>query len=102
MVVTIPMFLVLLATGSALIGFWVAIRFPKRCPEHFATALLHVFLSCAVGWAAAAALATLVGFGKTAALGAIFGLVLPALVYAFLAAAWFLKLAHGMISHHRH
>jgi hypothetical protein len=28
--------------------------------------------------------------------------VLPALAYTFLAGAWFLKLAHGLISAHRH
>jgi len=100
--VTIQQFLVGLAVGSALIGFWVALRFPERAPDNFGIALIHVFASFAVGWAAASALATLVGFGKTVAFIAIFGLVLPALAYTFLAGAWFLKLAHGMISHHRH
>ena len=99
---TIQQFLVGLAVGSALIGFWVALRFPERAPDNFGIALIHVFASFAVGWAAASALATLVGFGKTVAFIAIFGLVLPALAYTFLAGAWFLKLAHGMISQHKH
>ena len=59
-------------------------------------AVLHVMLSFAVGWAAADALASLTAYGKIAAFGAIFGLVMPALAYTFLAGAWVLKLAHGM------
>jgi hypothetical protein len=95
---SIQQFLAALATGSAVIGFWVALRFPDRAPENMARALLHVILSFAVGWAAAGALATLTTYGETATFGAIFGLVMPALAYTFLAGAWFLKLAHGMLS----
>ena len=63
---------------------------------------LHVLLSFGVGWGAASAFAMIVGFGRQAAFLAVFVVVLPALVYAFLAGAWFLRLAHGMISQHRH
>ena len=93
---SIQQFLAALAVGSALVGFWVAVRFPERTPESMARALLHVMLSFAVGWAAADGLATLTAYGKTAAFAAIFGLVMPALAYTFLAGAWVLKLAHGM------
>jgi hypothetical protein len=99
---TIPQFLVGLAVGSALIGFWIALRFPDRGPSTIHFALFHVMASFVAGWAAAGALATVAGFGTTAAFAAIFGLVLPALAYTFLAGAWFLKLAHGLISAHRH
>jgi hypothetical protein len=99
---TIPEFLVGLAVGSALIGFWIALRFPDRGPTTFHFALFHVFASFAVGWAAADELSTIAGFCTRAAFAAIFGLVLPALAYTFLAGAWFLKLAHGMISQHKH
>lgn len=94
--VSIPEFLAGLAVGSALVGFWVAIRFPDRTPENMARALLHLFVSFGLGWAAADALTALTAYGKTAVFGAIFGLVMPALAYTFLAGAWFLKLAHGM------
>jgi hypothetical protein len=96
------MFLAALAVGSALIAFWVALRFPDRGPDAFGPALFHLLLSFGVGWAAGNAFVMLVGFGKTVAFTAIFGIVLPALAYSFLAAAWFLRLAHGMISQHRH
>jgi hypothetical protein len=98
---TIPAFLIALAVGSALIGFWAAMRFPDRAPDNFGKALIHLFLSFMVGWAAADLLGTLVGFGVAVAFGAVFAIVFPALVYTFLAGAWFLKLAHGMISQHR-
>ena len=99
---TIPEFLVGLAVGSALIGFWIALRFPNRGPTTMHFAIFHVMASFAVGWAAADALAVITGYGATAAFAAVFGLVLPALAYTFLAGAWFLKLAHGMIGQHRH
>jgi hypothetical protein len=95
---TIPEFLLALATGSALIGFWVAVRFPERAPENIARALMHVLLSFGIGWAAADVLTSLTAFGKTAAFAGIFGLVLPALAYTFLAGAWFLQLVAGMFA----
>ena len=95
---TIPQFLLALATGSALIGFWCAVRFPDRTPENIARALLHVLLSFGVGWAAVGALTTLTAYGKTAAFAGIFGLVLPALAYTFLAGAWFLQIVAGMFA----
>ena len=49
---SIQEFLVALAVGSALIGFWVAMRFPDRTPQNMAKALLHVFVSFGVGWGA--------------------------------------------------
>jgi hypothetical protein len=95
---SIQQFLAGLAIGAALIGFWLAVRFPDRTPDNMGKALLHVLLSFGVGWAAADMLTTLTAFGKTAAFAGIFGLVLPALAYTFLAGAWFLQLAHGMFS----
>jgi hypothetical protein len=88
-------FLAALAVGSAVIGFWIAVRFPNRTPENLAKALLHLFVSFAAGWAAAQAFSSLTAYGKAGAFAGIFGLVLPALAYTFLAGAWFLKLAHG-------
>lgn len=99
---TIQQFLAGLAAGSGLIGFWIALRFPDRGPTTIGFALFHVMASFAVGWAAAGALVIFVGFGRTAAFAGVFGLVLPALTYTFLAGAWVLRLAHGMISQHRH
>lgn len=94
--VSVQEFLAALAVGSAVIGFWVAARFPDRTPENMRRALLHLFISFGLGWAAADALSALTVYGKTVAFCAIFGLVMPALAYTFLAGAWFLRLAHGM------
>lgn len=101
MQLTIPQFLAGLAIGSALIGFWIALRFPERGPSNFAHALVHVFASMACGWAAAGALTAFVAFGKAAAFVAIFGVLLPALAYTFLAAAWIMRLATEMIGRYR-
>ena len=98
MYLTIPEFLLALATGSALVGFWVAVRFPDRGPESIARALMHVLLSFGIGWAAADALTSLTAYGKTAAFAGIFGFVFPALAYTFLAGAWFLQLVAGMFA----
>jgi hypothetical protein len=95
---TIPQFLLALAIGSALVGFWVALRFPDRAPENIGAALMHVLMSFGLGWVAADAFTTLTAYGKTAAFGGMFGLVLPALAYTFLAGAWFLQLVAGMFA----
>ena len=94
--VSVQEFLAALAVGSAVIGFWAAVRFPERTPESMRRVLIHLFVSFGLGWAASDALTALTAYGKTAAFAAIFGLVMPTLAYTFLAGAWFLKLAHGM------
>ena|SRR2546422_6991968 len=99
--VTIQQFLAALAIGSALLGFWVALRFPDRGPASIAQALLHVGMSMGLGWAAAIALDTLVGFGRTVAFVAIFCLLVPALTYTFLSAAWVMRIATEMFGRYR-
>ncbi|SRR5712691_1522405 len=98
---TISDFLLALMVGSALVAFWLALRFPERAPESFRVALLHVGAALALGWFAPAAFGAIVSWGQAAAMAAIFGLLLPVVVYTFLAVAWFLKLAHDAINHYR-
>jgi len=94
---SIEIFLMALGVGSALIAFWVAICFPDRQPEDFKAAMLHVFAALAIGWMTPNIFGYVISFGRVAAMPAIFGILLPVLVYSFLAVAWFLKLAHGAI-----
>jgi hypothetical protein len=96
---SVEIFLLALGVGAALIAFWIALRFPERGPQDFKAAMAHVFLSLGVGWFTPAAFGYVISYGRVAAMPAIFGILLPALVYAFLAVAWFLKLAHGAIAH---
>jgi hypothetical protein len=100
MAVSTQEFLIVLAVGSALIAFWVVARFPDRGPGNFGRAIGHVVLAIAAGAFSPGIVAALATKGHTMALFAIFGIVLPVLVYTFLAAAWFLKLAHDMFARH--
>jgi hypothetical protein len=95
----IQIFLLALGTGSALIAFWVAVRFPDRQPGDFKTAMVHVVAALAIGWITPMIFGYVISFGRVAAMPAIFGILLPVLVYSFLSVAWFLKLAHGAIAH---
>jgi hypothetical protein len=95
-------FLLALGVGSAVIAFWLVARFPERGPTDFRAAMIHVFAALAIGWFSPTLFGYVISYGRIAALPAIFGVLLPVLVYSFLAVAWFLKLAHDTIAHHRH
>jgi len=94
-------FLLALTIGSALVAFWLVSRFPERAPENFRVALIHVGAALALGWMTPAAFGVFVSWGHAMAMGAIFGLVFPVLVYTFLSGAWVLKLAHDAFGHYR-
>jgi len=99
---TMSYLLVALGIGSALIAFWFVARFPERSPGDFTRALLHVGAALAIGWFAPDLFNAVAARGYTAALTAIFAVLLPVLFYTFLSGAWVLKLTHDMISHYRH
>jgi hypothetical protein len=94
-------FLLCLGTGAALIGFWLALRFPERGPGDIRRALLHVGVAIAAGWWAPSLLQPLIAHGYAVVMTAVFLFIFPVLVYTFLASAWFLKLAHDSISQRR-
>jgi hypothetical protein len=91
-------FLLALGTGSALIAFWVAIRFPDRAPGDFRRAMLHVGAAMAIGYFAGDIFGALVQFGMLVTFSGIFVIVMPVLIYTFLSTAWFLKLAHDQFN----
>ena len=95
------MFLLALGIGAALMAFWFVARFPDRGPQNFKVAMMHVFAALAIGWFTPAAFGYVIAFGRVAAMPAIFGLLLPVLVYSFLSVAWFMKLMHDAMSHRR-
>jgi hypothetical protein len=102
---TVPMnahnFLYAMGIGSALIAFWIALRFPNRGPANFQRALIHVVAALAVGWVTPLFTGPLIAGGYAPALAAFFAVLLPALVYTFLSGAWFLRLAQQRIGQHR-
>jgi hypothetical protein len=94
-------FLLALGVGSALIAFWLVLRFPDRGPGDLQRALLHVIVALTVGWVAPGLIGPLVSRGLAAAVAAVFVLIFPVLVYTFVAGAWVLKIAHERISQYR-
>jgi hypothetical protein len=98
---TVHNFLLLFGVGSALIAFWIALRFPDFGPDDFRQALVHVVAALAVGWVTPLFTAQLFSRGYSAALVAIFAVLLPVMIYTFLAGAWFLRLAQARIGQHK-
>jgi hypothetical protein len=94
-------FLLFLGIGAALIAFWLVVRFPDRGPGDIRRALLHVGIALAAGWFAGDLLQAIVAYGYAVVLAGVFFIVLPALVYTFLAGAWVLKVAHDSIGRYR-
>lgn len=90
-------FLLFLATGAALLAAWVIDRFPEHSPNQLRQALIHFTTSLALVWAAPNAVGPVVAGGHLIALAAVFLLLLPPLVYAWLSAAWVLRLIHEAI-----
>jgi hypothetical protein len=94
-------FLLTLGVGSALIAFWIALRFPDYGPEGFREALLHVVAALAIGWVTPLMTGVLFARGFNWGMAAIFGVLLPVMIYTFLAGAWFLRLAQATIGQHK-
>jgi hypothetical protein len=88
---TLHNFLLSLGVGSGLLAIWFVVRFPNATPKDFPRALLHVVAALVLG-PMTAELAVLV-WNRGFPLAAIFGILLPLLVYTFLSGAWVFKLA---------
>ena len=85
-------FVVALTVGAGLLAMWVHARFPALAPERMGRAIVH-----AVGAFVLLNLATQIGAGSAAVFGAIFVLVLPALVYALLCTLWVIRCAQSAL-----
>lgn len=80
-------FALVLSAGAALLALWIDARLPKLAPASMRRVFLHV-------GAAMLTLHVIPGASSTAMIYlAVFGVALPALVYSFLAAIWFIRLA---------
>lgn len=93
---SVGVFIVAFALGSALLALWIDQRFPRLAPQTLRAALLHVGASVVV-----AQLVVPAGMGAldtatsaVARLSGLFGIGLPALTYSFLAAVWIMKVLH--------
>jgi hypothetical protein len=84
---SIQLFVAALATGAALIALWLHVRFPNVAPSPVRT-IVHLALAAVVLFFFVPETGGSVG----AAFSAAFLVVLPGLVYAFLASIWMLRL----------
>jgi hypothetical protein len=94
-------FILTLGLGSALIAFWLCLRFPERAPENMQRAFVHVMVALAAGWFAPLVTSRMFPQGFAIGMMAIFAVLFPVLVYTFLSGAWFVKLAQERMAQHR-
>jgi len=82
-----------LAIGAALIAGWLDWRFKERRPVSLARRACHLAAAYAALQTATACADYLIGANAAAArqLGVVFVLVLPSIVYAFLAGLWLVR-----------
>jgi hypothetical protein len=86
------LFVVALAVGAGALALWADVRVPRLQPKELRGVLLHTFIAFAVlhvvaGWIGAPASGTL-----AVAMAALLGIALPAIVYAFLAGIWAIRM----------
>ena len=79
-------FVLVLASGAALLALWLHVRFPALAPERLGRTVAHVAFAFALLLAVPG-----IGGSPVTVLAGLFGLVLPALVYALLCAIWMLQ-----------
>jgi uncharacterized membrane protein len=94
---SIQSFLLTVGLGAAAIAVWVYVRFPKLAPANLQAALLHVGAALLLGRIIAPAALQSSGDSAASLLVVVLGVILPALVYAFLAGFWVIRLCQGML-----
>jgi hypothetical protein len=99
MTVTLETFLLALGVASAVLALWFLVRFPQLAPGGFVAALIHVVVALLL--AAPVTQIAVQIWNRGYALVAIFGVLLPLLVYTFLSAAWWFKLATETLARYR-
>jgi hypothetical protein len=96
--VSIATFVLVLCVGAALLALWIVVRFPSFGPSEITWALLHVALSMVLAQLMVGSIGLVGRSGVPAArFVAAFGIVLPGLIYMFLAAAWLIRAAAGRL-----
>jgi len=88
---TASQLLITLTVGTAVLALWSYVRWPGAAPATMKGAVLRVIISLVLLQVGAAAFDLGVEAAPSLAILLVFGAVLPALTYAFLASIWFLK-----------
>jgi hypothetical protein len=83
-------FITALALGAFLLATWVDVRFASHRPDTMRKAFLHVIAASVIVQLASVGAGFLLpqGAGAAQQLAAVFAVLLPALVYAFLSGLW--------------
>jgi len=84
--------------GAASLALWLTVRFPSLGPQRVSTALITAVAATAVLPVAAPLFLAAAGLGRYAVAGGLLVIVLPALTFAFWAAACALRALsrHGL------
>ena len=91
---SVQLFVAALAAGAALLALWLHVRLPNLAPASVARTIVHL----ALAGDRALLLRPRAGGSVPAAFSAAFLIVLPGLVYAFLASIWMLRLMQAATS----
>jgi hypothetical protein len=94
--VSITLYVVLFAIGSAVVALWITVRFPKLMPWKMAVLLVHLVLALLSVYAVAPAIGIVSASGLPASrLTSVFAIAFPVLVYNFLVGTWMIRLAQA-------
>ena len=93
------MFSVLFVAAAAALAIWIVVRFPERAPTEFRRAMVHFGVSMVGMYVVVPILQHDLAFMHQPfrLYLSVFGVVLPALVYRFVATIWLLRLATGSL-----
>ena len=96
---TVGMFSVLFIAAAAVVAIWIVVRFPERAPTEFRRALIHFGVSMVGMYLISPILRhDLAALPQPFQLYlSLFGVLLPALTYRFVATIWLLRLATGSL-----
>lgn len=96
---TVGIFSVLFIAAAAIVAIWIVVRYPGRAPTEFRRALIHFGVSMVGMYVILPILQhDLASMPQPLQLYlSVFGLLLPALIYRFVATIWLLRLVSGSL-----
>lgn len=96
---TVGIFSVLFIAAAAAVAIWIVVRLPERAPTEFRRAFIHFGVSMVGMYLISPILQhDLASLPQPFQLYlSVFGVLLPALVYRFVATIWLLRLATGSL-----
>jgi hypothetical protein len=94
--VSVSLYVVLFAIGSAAVALWITVRFPKLMPWNMAVLLVHLVLAFLCVYAVGPGMAVVSASGiPSPRITGVFAVAFPVLVYNFLVGSWMIRLAQA-------